>query len=600
MRTMSHRSSDAPATDDAGFTLVEVIVAMFITVTVMLSLTYATVGSLKSIQQARQRQTATALATQQLERLRALPYDTVTQPDGSTGVKSGLQYVSTSGGSSTFAPAASLLPGVSEPLVVNTVSGQWTDTVVDHVTYRVQTYVTKAAATASGSQSFNLTAIVRWTSSVWPGGRETIQRSTTFSPAGCLSTATSPFAAPCQAYYTVRAGEALSGLTITDPVDSSQTMLGLSASKLQLDLGSTSTNLLVEQVAKGTAGASTSGAAMESPGISKTGGEAADVAVDSDPSSVPGQSLSVGTPAHSSGTLTTGGSGGTLTLRPSSADSGSAAAAISADGTICTGANGSPLTTGVSGLLRPCSSANMQTAGSSSVLTYISPGGNAIDIATLGTAGAPSRAVAAVLSGTNAGICSAGGVVDCGHAASARSIGAAGFGTSPFGSAPSGFQANRGLWSLSGLTETASAEEGKGALAPSFSRSGTLSIWNGSGYDTVNLASYASPATASLPGSELWVIPATTVDYGDVEIDYEGSVTVQRPRITRTPATRTGVVATDCKTDACASVVDASGAVTARVVVTVRSGGTVLTTFAAVTDLGGLTANASYKAAANA
>lgn len=589
----------AAHTDD-GFTLIEVIVAMFVTVTVMLSLSYSVISSLKTIQQARQRQTATALATQQLERLRALPYDMVTQPNATMTVKAGLSYVSAVAGTTTFTPSAQLLPSVAEPLVVNTVSGQWTDESINGVTYRVQTYVTKSAPTSSGSQAFNLTAIVKWKSSVIPAGRETVLRSTTFSPAGCLSTATSPFAAPCQAYFTVRAGEALSGVTVTDPVDSAMLMQGLDASKLQLDFANTSTNFLVEQTANGTAGAATSGASKVGSTTIETGGESAGVAVDSDPSSVPAQSLAANTPAHSSSTLTASGSAGTLRLVPSTADSGSARAAIFADTATCVGATGTSLSTGPASMLRPCASSTVQSAGSAATLTYTSPSGTDVTVASFGTGGAPSRAVAAILGANNTGACAAGGNVDCGHAASARSLGTASFGTSAFASAPAGFVQNQGLWSVSGLQEYVRSEEGYGAGAPAFTRTGTLVVWNGTGYTTVNLATYQTPATGSVPASDTFAIPPTSIGYGGVTIDYEGTVTVQRPKVTRLPATRTGALSTICKTDACETSVDASGSVTSQVTVTISSGATVLTKFAVVSDLGGVTADATYKAAANA
>ncbi|KQY25098.1 hypothetical protein ASD16_06565 [Cellulomonas sp. Root485] len=574
--------------------------AMFVTVAVMLSLSYSVISSLKTIQQARQRQTATALATQQLERVRALPYDTVTQPNATMGIKTGLQYVTTVSGVPRFTPPASLLPSVSEPMVVNTISGQWTDELVNGVTYRVQTYVTKATATTSGSQPFNITAVVRWKSTVVPAGRETALRSTTFSPAGCLSTATSPFAAPCQAYFTVRAGEALSGVTVTDPLNSSLPMLGLDASKLQLDFASTSTNFLVEQTANGTAGAATSGAARVDASTTETGGESVGVAVDSDPSSVPAQALSGNTPAHSASTLTTSGSAGSLSLRPSTADSGSSRAAIFADTATCVGASGTSLTTGPASMLRPCASSTLQAAGSAAALTYTSPSGSPVTIASFGTGGAPSRAVAAILGSNNVGACAAGGNVDCGHAASSRSIGTTGFASSSFVNAPAAFTPGNGLWSVSGLQEFVRAEEGYGAGTWNFTRAGTLTVWNGTGYTTVDLSAYQTPATGTVTASDTFDIPLTTVDYADVSIDYEGTVTVQRPKVVRIPATRTGPLATICKTDACETSVDASGSVTSQVTVTIRSGATVLTSFAVVSDLGGVTADATYKAAANA
>lgn len=599
MQTVRDRMRRSAGADDAGFTLIEVIVAMVIVALVMTSLSYAVVGSLKTIQQARQRQTATALATQQLERLRALPYDTVTQPGAGSTVKSGLLYTSTASGVSTFAPASSVLGGgVSETLVVNTVSGQWTDTVVDGVTYRVHTYVTKAPPTASGSQPFNLTVLVRWTSAVFPTARTTAERTTTFSPAGCLSTATAPFAAPCQAYLTVRSGEALGGVTVTDPVDSTHPIQGMAATALQLDFARASSTFLVEQTATGQAGASTSGASVTESTTTSTGGQAATAAVDSDPSSTPDQTLTATTPAHTAGTLQTSGTGGTLALRPSSSDTGTARAAVAADTSVCIDSTGSALTTGAAGARRPCSSSSVQPAGTSASLTYTAPDGTAVPLASFGTSGQPTRSVAAILGSANTGACT-GSVVDCGHGAVQRTVGTSAMATAAFTAAPSGFSTANGLWSVSGLSETARAEEGAGAQAPVFTRAGTLRVWNGTGYTTVNLGSYAAPAAGGTPQSQSWAIPATAVDYGSVRVTYEGSVMVQRPSVTRAPATRTGTPATDCKTSACTTTVDGSAVVTSRVVATVSVGGTTLTSFAVVADLGGVTADASYKAAAN-
>lgn len=287
---------------EAGFTLVEVIIAMVITAMVMAALGYAVVSSLFTIQQARQRQTATALATQQLERLRALPYDLVTQPDP-TAPTVAVDYTTTSGSVTSFAPPTRLLPGgINEQLVVNTVSGKTITQTSGNVTYAIETYVTKAAVTAYGSQPFNLTAIVKWTSTVSRGQRETVERSTTYSSAGCLSTANSPFAAPCQAYYTVRAGEALSGITVGSVAGPNQPILGMDAQQLQLDLSHTSSNLLVEQTASGTSAAVTSGAVVTGASTSTSGDQSAGAAVDSDPSSVPNQSASMNTPAQTSTT----------------------------------------------------------------------------------------------------------------------------------------------------------------------------------------------------------------------------------------------------------------------------------------------------------
>jgi len=599
---------DRSSTADRGFTLIEVIIAMVITVVVMAALAYTVVGSLTTIQQARQRQTAAALVTQQLERLRAMPYDSVTQPDPTAPTVS-VDYTTTSGGVTTFAPPARLLAGVSEPLVVNTVSGKSFDQLIDRVTYHVETYVTKPAATTSGSQPYNLTAIAKWTSTVSHGSREIIQRSTTFSPAGCLSTATSPFAAPCQPYYTARAGEALSGVTITNTDSSALAIPGMDATSLQLGFGHTSTNLLSEQTVTATGADGTSSGKVVGTTTSTTGGETASVAIDSDPSSTPNQLMTATAPAHTANTLTTTGSGGTLSIQPSSSDAGSAGAAIQADNTLCMNATGSGLTTGPSASqLRPCAAAAGQALGGSATVRYTSPSGaSSLTLAAFATGAPQSRATAALLGASNgAGVCSASTPVDCAHAAASRTLGTASFGVLPGTSSTAGFDPSKGLWSVTSYAETARAEEGFGALAPAFTRTGSLQVFqdNGAGggtYTTVDLSTFASVATGLLPPSQTWNLAPTTVSYTDVKLVYSGTLMVQRPRISQSPTSRTGVPTTDCKTTPCTSTINASGAITARVDVAVQTlGGAPITQFSVVTDLGGLTADASYKAAANA
>lgn len=588
------------ASGDAGFTLIEVIVAMVITVMVMTALVYGVVGTLKTVEQAKQRQAATALATQELERLRALPYDTVTLAAASSSLKTPNPYAATVSGVSTFTPPAGLLTTGSESLVVNTVSGQWADVSVDQVTYRVYDYVTTPALTG-GNQTYNLTAVVHWSSSVWPGGRTSLERSTTFSPAGCLSTANSPFAAPCQAYVTARAGEALSGVTISDINDSTQPILGTDTDQLLLNFSTASATFQVEQTAtRGANAVTTSAQSKGGASPATSGGVTAKAVVDSDPSSTPNQSVSVVTPAQSSSSVSITGSGGTLAVTPSTSDSGGASAAIAADGSTCVGSTGTALTTGPSGQLRPCASSNLRASGSPATVQYISPLLSAnLTLASFSAQVQPSRAVAAVLGTSNTGACDGSGTpVDCVHASTTRSLGTATFAAGGFVSAPSGFTG--GLWSVSNLAESARAEEGVGSKAPIFTRTGTLKVWNGTGYTSVDLSGYAGVAGGLVPPTQTWTIPTTSVQYSPAItlVYHDSTVTVQRPAISRTPTARTGNPATDCKAAACVTTIDGSASVVASVQVDVLVNGSLLTSFAVVTDLGGLTANVSYKAAA--
>jgi len=634
-RALAHR-----ARGEAGFTLVEVIVAMMITLIVMTSLSFVVVSALKTIQQGKQRQTATALATQQLERLRAMPYDQVTLAASGASVLAPNPYATVSGAITTLDAAAlqTLVPGVTaEPLVLNTVSGQWADQQVDNVTYRVYTYVTRPAV-ASGGQTFNLTVVVRWTSNVWPSGRTAVERTTTFSPAGCLSTSTSPFAAPCQVYVTTRAGDAQAGVSVSSTEDPAVTPWLLGATgveQLQLAFPATSSSFYVEQTATGNAAAVTTSSILEtSSGATTTGGQSAKAAVDSDPSSTPNQSVNVTTPSHSvaSQSVNDGkgaSSRGTLTMTQGGSDVGHARSAIGADTSICRGLSDAALVTGTPA--RPCSSADIQPGGTGSSLVYRSPvGGGDVTLARFAPNG-QSRSVAGSFGqATTGSVCGGSGTpVDCVYAAAQRTLGTAafsvasnvvnaGFPTAPVAfdaggglpvlSATAAFDASIGLWSVTGLTESAWVEEGTGARIPggtSFSRSGTLSVWTGTagnGYTTVNLADYSAPVSAANPAPDPLTIFPTEIAYSnEVTLRYSGQVTIQRPKIASSPTfTSARNVATQCKANACQTTIDSSGGVVASVNVEVFVNGAPLTSFAVVTDLGGLTADVSYKAATDA
>ena len=587
--------SSHPRYDD-GFTLIEIILAMFLTVVVMTALLSVLVSSLRTVAQARQRQTATALATQSLEELRALPYDSITGSDPTNFPMSvGLEYVS--GSPVIFAPPSAVLPGVSETLVVNQYSGKRTTSVVDGVSYVVQTYVTTAPPTVPGNQqAFNLTTLVEWTSTVYPTTRTTVQRSVDYSPAGCLSTAQSPFSAPCQAYFTAQSGIVASGFSVTNADDSTQDIPGITGHLVELNLPTLSANLQIEQTASGSADGDTSGVRAVDVTPVLAGGNSAAVAVDSDPSSTPGQVAST-TANQTSGTVSLTGAAGTISATPTTGDQAAAAAAIAADSTTCT--NGDPagtgLATGPTGQLRPCSDAGVLQSATPGSLTYTSSSGTTVSLVTLGTSSTWSRAVAANLATANPGVaCTAGaGAVapGCAHAMTSRSVGNVVVGQPGTGAGP--LDMNKGLFTVTGLAESALSEEGTGAGTPGYTRAGTLQFWNGTGYTSVDLSNYQKPPSGLTPASDSWTIdPVTTVFPGGLSVTMEGSVTVQRPQImTSGPA--------DCAAQACVAQVNGAGSVRAQTVFTVMDGATQLTRFVLVSDLGGLVAQSTYKAAAS-
>lgn len=580
---------------EEGFTLIEIILAMFLTVVVMTALLGVLVSSLKTVTQARQRQTATALATQSLERLRALPYDSVTGPGGAAYPKtSGLQYVTTSGATDTFVPTA-VLPGVSETLVVNQYSGKLASTTVDGVVYTVQTYVTKPVPT-TGQQAYNLTALVSWTSSVYPTTRTTAQRSTEYSPAGCLSTAQSPFAAPCQAYFTAQAGLSAAGFSVTNKDNPKSAIPGINGTLLELNLPVLSANLQIEQTASGSAVGSTSAAKGVPGAAAGVGGVSASVAVDSDPSSTPSQQQVASANQASLTPVSITGPSGTLSATPTSTDTASSAAAIQADSNTCKDADaaGTGLMTGQATQLRPCASAAAKQTAGTGTISYLTLSGTSVSVLSLQQAPQAARAVAANLATTNTGVaCTTGAGAappGCAHSKAYRTLGDLVVGSPGLGTGPAGFDVNKGLFRVTGLVESATSERGTGAAAtPVYGRAGTLTVWNGTGYTDVPLSNYQQAPTALQMPSDSWTfLPVTTTYPGGMTVTVEGTLMVQRPKFTVSgPA--------DCST-ACVAQVNGAGGITARTLFTVTNGAA-STQFVLVSDIGGLVAQSTYKAA---
>jgi hypothetical protein len=150
---------------------------------------------------------------------------------------------------------------------------------------------------------------------------------------------------------------------------------------------------------------------------------------------------------------------------------------------------------------------------------------------------------------------------------------------------------NKGLFRITNLVEWATSERGTGAAGtPVYSRAGTLTVWNGSGYTDVLLSNYSLPPTSLQTSFDTWTIPPTTTTYpGGTTVMAEGTVTVQRPRIDVTGPT-------DCTATACVAQVNGAGGISAKMTFTVTNSAA-STKFVLVSDVGGLVAQSTYKAA---
>ena len=150
--------------DDTGFALMELIVAMMIIGGSLVGLLALQVSSANVSQTSRERQQATALANQVLERMRSLPATEVRKGLDSADLAANSPDVNISGGRLSFSgvPAGETLVTTSglnpsaplKPYVQPS-------TTLDGRGYNVRVYVTTSSV---GSDGYWLSAIVRWSS----------------------------------------------------------------------------------------------------------------------------------------------------------------------------------------------------------------------------------------------------------------------------------------------------------------------------------------------------------------------------------------------------------------------------------------------------
>ena len=589
-------------TDDGGFTLIELSVDMFVTLLVVAALAAAFLSSIRGIALAKQRQAATGIATATMEQFRAIDYATLssgmTCSDVTSDTRIALSGGCSTGVTGTFTPGFS---GISEPVVLQSsgssaapLNPHRTTKTVENVNYTIASYVTRATAS---SQSFNLTVIVSWSSAVSKGTKQIVQRSVAFSPSRCLSSATHPYAGACQAQFNGDAGLSKAGITIVNADDGVSAIPGFGTlTKLDLDWANLSSTLNAEQITtlNGLAGAT--GMTMLNGLTSATGGATATTSADSDPGSA---SLGTSTATLAQGSasaLSAVGTVGTMTLNPTTTDTGTLDSRTSSTGTSCYDAAGT--TMNASGL--PCSWGTVQPSGSTAQLD-VALAGSAPNwtLASWGPSASAARSVVGRVGVAGGTACPTTTTPGCVTSQSSRSLGSITIGGLPTANGgdtpPAGWTGN--LITVSGLQESAYAEAGPGHRNPSFTRSGgTVSY-----YDAATGTIKTVPTFTTRTSDYTVNLGTTTGTYSKgshtAVINLSGtltagSVTPVAPSVSIPDAT--------CKTSSCGYSATPVSSLVATLVYDVTVDGVAATRFAVRVDLGSLVARASYKAAFDA
>ncbi len=461
---------------EAGFTLVELMVAVGIMLVALLALAYTATIGFSDIALARQRQGASGLANQTMEQIRALPFDVLKKGLSNADLTGGGDPNITSGCGFTYCYGGEAIPRGANPNVVPLVP-HTQSIVVGPTTYTVRAYVTYYKNVTTNN-TFRLTVVVTWPNPARRGVSSTVQSQTiAYSGTGCLSTDTHPFAAPCQPFFYAN------GVTDAGHFDITGALQGVSLADATLTMPRWSSNMQVEQISAVQGLASSSGGSITVTGnpVTTTGGQQAASAADNDPGQ-PGNNYQKTTVSGSAGPITASSGGAqsnSLTVTPSSGDPG--ATVSTTDASLL---NACPLIGIGETDLQPCGSSTEQQVGTSSATLSLKKKFDLGTASLVSVAAAPG--VASALSNRNI----QNGADGLAHSESSRSIGVVHVGALLSNLDPSAVPAGWAgyLIEISGFTDTVTAEAGTNTVAPTVAASGTIRYWNGVGYTTVAIA----------------------------------------------------------------------------------------------------------------
>jgi prepilin-type N-terminal cleavage/methylation domain-containing protein len=584
---------------EQGFGLIELMVAISIILVALLAISYTALIGFTDIAFARQRQSATGLANQAIEQASALPLDTLARglsnadlagsgdPNITTsGCGSGTVYCLTIGGLNEQIPRGdnpNVVPIVPHTQTIN----------IGPTRYTVRTYVSYFRNDPS-LNTLRLSTLVSWVGAERGSALHTINvESLRAAPAGCLSTRTHPFAAPCQPFF----------FSTTDSghghIDVSGTLAEKGVDHMSLFPPNFGSAIQIEQVSAIQGTAQTAGISAQLTGGSESvaGGTYISTGSDNDPAQQKPAYQTASVPSASAGTLVLDGSDATLTGTESAGDTAVSTSTVSAGA-----ANPCPNVSGFVNLstAQPCGGSSAQIGGTDSIVLAVNSEGTNLGSGTLASVtkplcvpSCPNQAMSYRFIAPNGSMCPGASGEGCIHGEAARTFGVVTLGGLPANvSAPVGWLGYLvKLWSWK---DSASAEVGIGSTDPTVSApigaTGSISFWNGLGYTTCTV--YQANCPASGANFPVTAVNRTVVIGGKtVVVTMSAAITTGGTSVTEVPASCVG---TCTRTQ---STVTSGSPLLGDITYTVSVGGNRVCTLNIHVDLGALLVNTIYKPA---
>ncbi|WP_061962166.1 prepilin-type N-terminal cleavage/methylation domain-containing protein [Demequina flava] len=601
-----------------GFTLVELIVAMFVMAIVILAIIGIQASALTTNADSNARQQATSYANEAMEQMRAIPWNVLKK-----GMSS--NYQAASGGDPFVAGDVLTVEGTSIALQVAPsglsdqdlsqawpplfdVTGSHTQVEADGAgrgtEFTVRSYVTRDQA--GQDDAYGLAVVVTW-DSIRHGNEEiTTLFSTAYAPSGgCGDLNNAPFLASCQALYYSQASSGNVVFTASatslpeneeDPALPRPLFESSPFHQIQVGTSSTVAHTSSQQTTTATALGQYGGVRWNDDDTDNQpedfgwleGYEAFSLDASDDdvnPEAAPANPSDITMSANnSSHTIGGGTSGLSLTARADDPRDGTLDASTSLACSVGAGAATIPAT-------QPCASSRMNPASTYSGYLLLNAGSDIVRLGRVQQESGSSvetawagRFVEGLAGNGNTG-CEVLSGSGCASAGVNRQLGTISVGAI-VGSSWDGGDAASGLVTITGYNDSVLAQRGTSqtTTAAQLSRGGSLQYWNGSGYSSLSISPSASGSGT---------IPEVTWSNALVTVTASGAVSVSRS------SDVVDGVDPVCAEEAC-SVNASTGTVTATINYTVEP--TVGDPFilSVKTTLNGSSASASYKEPENA